>query len=152
MRMNPTSAALALLLAGCTHASPDPSADVPAAAPAPFLYGTVANEVATLTATSQGAPLAGVSFLIRVATTGQDVPGELLLQCTTGADGGCSGQIARLIEQREVDVLAIKPGFRGPYGEETRRAAFGPFGPAAWVRVRADELATFTLALEAVSP
>jgi hypothetical protein len=145
-------AALVLLLAGCARHEADPAADAAAAPTAPFLYATVASDVAALSATSQGAPLGGVSFLVRVATTSPDEPGDLLLQCTTGPDGACGGKLSRLIEQHDVEVMVLKPGYTGSYADEARRAAYGPFGPAAWVRVGTDKLATFSIDLQAVTP
>jgi hypothetical protein len=152
MKMNPNIVVLGLLLVGCTRHEAEPAADAPAGPTGPFVYATVATDVAVLSATSRGAPLAGVSFLVRVATVSPDEPGELLLQCTTGQDGACSGKLARLIDQRDVEVLVMKPGFSGSYSDENRRTAFGPFGPAAWVQVGVDKLATLAVDLQEVTP
>jgi hypothetical protein len=152
MKTSTRIAALTLLLVGCAKHESDATPDAPAGPTEPFLYATVASDVTVLSATSHGAPLAGVSFAVRVATASPDEPGDMLLQCTTGQDGSCGGKLARLIEQREVEVMVVKPGFTGAYSDEARRAAFGPFGPAAWVRVGTDQMATFSVDLQAVTP
>jgi hypothetical protein len=132
-----------LLFAGCQAAG---QTDAPAG---PFQFGLTRASTLDAGASTADGPLEGVIVSVRVAPESPTIPGELLWMGATDQ----TGHIHALFRtdragSAPLDVVFHKPGYRGPYTDETLRAAFGAFAPSARLAVPIDGLSSLTVILE----
>jgi hypothetical protein len=136
----------AVLLGACHEggeASPVPSV---------FLYDLTQTSTFDLQSRDAAGPLPGVLVSVRTASTAPTSPGELLWMGVTGPDGHARAAFRTdHAGDAPLDVVVNKPGWKGPYADESIRAAAGIFAPSARISVPLDALSGITVAMEPAS-
>ncbi|MCG5054373.1 MAG: hypothetical protein KA712_15520 [Myxococcales bacterium] len=114
----------------------DAGTDAGDAGPSSASWQLVEDQEVNVSVVSQGVKLKGVSVFVREQRSEPNQPGALLWQGVTNDVGDARGRFATSADApRTYEVVLHRAGFLGPYDEERRRAAYGPFAPSSWVSV-----------------
>lgn len=157
--MKPLAVPIAIALAvGCNAPATSPPTTPPAPTPtstssaeAPrFDHALVRAAPVSLQVTAGGAPLARVRVTLRAAARENEFAPGVLYQGLTDGDGRVRANLSLRSDQTEVEMVLQKPGFRGPYDDETLRSQHGVFAPSSWRTVAVSALATMSVAFTEV--
>ena len=106
-----------------------------------------------VTVGSKSHPTGHASVTVRIVENeaGNEVDGgkttAVVFQAVTDSQGTCQGNIRLPAGHGTVEVIVHKPGFQGPYTDESVRQAHGPFAPAAWIQTTPADLANLNIKL-----
>jgi LruC domain-containing protein len=136
--------ASALLSASIPACGINDTAELP---PAPFEQSGVSRRSVAIAVREGGRALSGVRVMLRTVDGADEFAPGLLWRGVTDSNGRVQTAISLRADQRQVEVLAYRPGLVGPYTTPAERAASGAFAPSAWYRVDASALGALSLPL-----
>lgn len=120
---------------------------------ADFLFSSIKQWPIKVTVGSKSTPTTHASVTVRLvekeASNNTEAGAKIavIFQAVTDSQGICQGNIRLPAGHGTVEVIVHKPGFQGPYTDESVRQAHGPFAPAAWIQTTPVDLANLNITL-----
>lgn len=142
------------MIAGC-DSSDDSKPLATASTPSTFTFATAVEQPVRVLVSKSGSPAQDVTVKIVGAisqgtgTYESRVSSGLYLNGRTNDEGWIEDRIVVLSQIKQVDVIAIAPGFTGPWTDASLQTELGPLAPASRITLPVSGVGDITINLEA---
>jgi hypothetical protein len=92
-------------------------------------------------------PVVGMRITVRTADREDEFNSGVLWQGMTDHNSHAEGLLSLRTDQHEVQVIAQRAGYRGPYSDPSLLAVHGYFAPSVWLLVPTSQLPTMDISV-----